>query len=154
MKKFIPVLLLSGALLLGVTACKKDNAEASQVNTPNGTTPAFTCKIDGTLFIADSSRLNLYRSGFSIIAFKAGSTAFEINLTAPPVRTHSLAAGGSEAATYILSNDFFVNQSGNLTITAFDSTAKSTSGTFTFVGSHNSVNKTFTEGRFSISGNF
>lgn len=84
------------------------------------------------------------------MAFKGGSTAFEMNLKDPAVGKHSLAAGSNEAATYVTSSAYFGNAAGEVVIVALDANAKTGNGTFYFTGSNGTDTKVFTEGVFSI----
>lgn len=146
------IILVAAAFTFTFTGCKKDEAEKSNASNNNGggTSAAFACKIDGTAFTADSTRVNTYNGGFSIMAFKNGATTFELNLKEPAVGNHSFAAGSGEAATYITASAYFANQSGQLTVTAFDAIAHKTSGSFSFVGANGADTKTITEGVFDI----
>ncbi len=140
-----------GLIIITGNACKKEESKDNSSPNGGGTSVAgFSCKIDGTAFTADSARINTYSGGFSIMAFKGGSTAFEINLKEPAVGKHSLAAGSNEAATYVTSSAYFVNTAGEVAITAFDATAKTGNGTFYFTGANGSDAKNFTEGAFNI----
>ncbi len=148
-------LLATAFIILSLNACTKEDTETAKTNattsTGGGATAAFACKIDGTDFTADSSRVNFYSGGFSIMAFKSGTTAFEINLNNPAVGTHPL-TGGAESATYITGQTFYTSQTGTVTISAIDSATTTASGTFNFVGLNpaDSTTKTFSAGTFSV----
>lgn len=142
--------MLALMIVMG-SACKKEESkDNSPANGGGGAAASFTCKIDGILFTADSARINTYTGGFSIMAFKAGTTAFEINLKDPAVGKHSLAAGGNEAATYVTSSAYFANTAGEVAIAALDANAKTGNGTFYFTGANGTDAKNFTEGVFNI----
>lgn len=154
MNKTTLSLLATAFMILSLNACTKEDSETNKTNattntTGGGATAAFACKIDGTDFTADSSRVNFYSGGFSIMAFKAGTTAFEINLNNPAIGTHTF-TGGTEGATYITGQTFYTSQSGTVTISAIDSAAAT--GTFNFVGlnSADSTTKTFSAGTFTV----
>lgn len=144
------IIFMLGLMIMLGHSCKKEDNENSSTNGGGTISAAFTCKIDGAVFTADSARINTYSGGFSIMAFKGGSTAFEINLKEPAAGKHALAAGSNEAATYITGSEFFVNTSGEVVIAAFDANAKTANGTFYFAGTNGSTVKNFTEGTFSI----
>lgn len=156
MSKTTLSLLATAFMILSLNACTKEDSETAKTNattstTGGGATAAFACKIDGANFTADSSRVNFYSGGFSIMAFKAGTTAFEINLNNPAIGTHPL-TGGTEGATYIDGQTFYSSQAGSATISAIDSAAATASGTFNFVGLNpaDSTTKTFSAGTFSV----
>lgn len=149
MRNKITIFIL-GLMIVSGIACKKEESAANSPANGGGSAASFTCKIDGTVFTADSARINTYSGGFSIMAFKGGSTAFEINLNNPAEGKHSLAAGSNEAATYVTSSAYFVNTAGEVVVVALDATAKTGNGTFYFTGVNGADTKSFTEGTFNI----
>jgi hypothetical protein len=149
MKRFTTGLIIAGSAALFSISCKKSDDEKQKTNAP-AVSAGFKCKIDGADFTADSSRLNFYNGGFAVIAFKDGSTAFEFDLESPAVRTHNVPTG-SEFATYVTSNGYFVSSSGEVVVNSMDSAAGKISGTFSFSGiSTARETKNITDGTFSI----
>ncbi len=153
MKHILKCLFVATLVSVAITSCTEDQKEEATTPIKNlVTTAGFTCKVDGVDFTADSSRVNMYNGGFSIIAFKAGATSFEFNLNNPAIGTHTLTPRGSEEAAYVAGQNVYVSQAGSVTITTLDSATSTTTGIFNFVafGLSDSTTKTITAGLFSI----
>ena len=153
MKHTLKCLFVTTHVSVAITSCTEDQKEDAATPIKNlVTTAGYTCKVDGVDFTADSSRVNMYNDGFSIIAFKAGATSFEFNLYNSAIGTHTLTPRGSEEASYIVGQNVYVSQAGSITISTLDSATSTATGIFNFVafGLGDSTTKTIASGLFSI----
>ncbi|MCU0441885.1 MAG: hypothetical protein MUE96_05760 [Bacteroidia bacterium] len=132
-----------------LASCEKEETKPAQlVNTNN--VKGFACKIDGSDFVADSGRVNFYAGGMTVIAYKGGASAFEINTITPLVAQKPFS--GRTLLTYISGNNLFGSISGTLNIELADSVSASSKGTFNAIIQNNQDSSvlTISDGAFIL----
>lgn len=152
-----------------VESCKKEETEPA--TTQNNTTTAPTTPVvfsfkEGTNTItADSAKAILYTSGMigaqgarrlDVYAFKNGQQIIEFHFS-PKTGNQAVAQNGSSAwLSYITNNgntypdDFYHCTSGTFSLSVCDTINNKITGSFDFVGSNGTTNKTITEGSIAI----
>lgn len=160
------------SLFLVESGCnKKDGSTTSTPNTNPGCGEGVLCgKLDGLDFASDQYATgngtkavlgsNSALSAFFLTAIRSSTKeTIEITITQKPQVGHTYSTSGTAAEmTYINTtngtqtwNTDFINHTGTVTITKFDTTANLVSGTFNFTAGsfQNSSTHTFANGAFT-----
>ena len=157
------------AAVPSLESCKKEDIEpdTTQNTTNNSPTPTvvFSFKEGTTVITADSAKAILYTSGMlgaqgsrklDVYAFKNGQQIIEFHFS-PKTGTQPVAQNGTSAwLSYITNNgntypdDFYHCSTGNFSLSVCDTINNKITGTFDFVGSNGTTNKTITEGSIAI----
>jgi hypothetical protein len=154
---------VSICLVLFLTSCSKSSSSNDTTPTPVNTAQT-SFKLDGVLITPDQTIATLYNNTVAggqyidVYAFKAGIQVLELHMPATvanyPAQHAALtmteswmtyqANGGSAPA------DYFDSNSGSMNLTTCDLTNNKLVGTFNFIGSNGTTNKTITEGNLVV----
>ena len=128
MKTKIQLFTLLICLMVFASCKKKSTTPAPAAVTP--TAGAFTCKLSGTSWTADSAVYINNGTQTFIMAYKGGRMQLEINLAGVVTGNYPVSTGTNDFIYWPALTSFSGANNGSVVITLYDNGANQVSGTF------------------------